>query len=259
VPRWSSRKRLGVMSAIKALWRNAFLIATLIYPQPLLALDREDRLNAGLAALKRGHYATALRSWLPLAESGDPEAQANVGYMYEEGLGVSQQFDVAVGWYEKAAASGSMQANHNLGMIFAEGRGIPQSWVRALRYFEEAANDIPASRYMIGYTYFQGEGNIQNRPRAFREFMDAALDGYPDAQYMIAFMYLDGSGIPKQPIQAYVWASLAHNNDQTQAAELVDAASNRMSSGQVMRADGLIQACIISGLESCAPTIAALE
>ena len=247
------------MSAIKARWRNTFVIVTLICSQPLLASDREERLNAGLAALKREHYATALRSWLPLAEAGDPEAQANVGYMYEEGLGVSQQFDVAVGWYEKAAASGSMQANHNLGMIFAEGRGTPQSWVRALRYFEEAANDIPASRYMIGYTYFQGEGNIQNRPRAFREFMDAALDGYADAQYMIAFMYLDGSGIPKQPIQAYIWASLAHNNDQIQAAELIDAAGNRISSGQAMRADGLIKACVAAGVESCAPAIAALE
>ena len=247
------------MSAIKARWRNAFVIATLIFSQPLLASDREERLNAGLAALKREHYATALRSWLPLAEAGDAEAQANVGYMYEEGLGVTQQFDVAVSWYEKAAASGSMQANHNLGMIFAKGRGAPQSWVRALRYFAEAANDIPASRYMIGYTYFQGEGNIQNRPRAFREFMDAALDGYADAQYMIAFMYLDGSGIPKQPIQAYVWASIARDNKQSQAAELIDAASNRISSAQAMRADRLIQACTTAGLEACAPAIAALE
>ena len=81
------------------------MTVTLICSQPLLASDREDRLNAGLSALKREHYATALRSWLPLAEGGDPEAQANVGYMYEEGLGVSQQYDVAVGWYEKAAAS----------------------------------------------------------------------------------------------------------------------------------------------------------
>jgi TPR repeat protein len=89
--------------------------------------------------------------------------------------------------------------------------------------------------------------------------MDAALDGYADAQYMIAFMYLDGSGIPKQPIQAYVWARLAHDNNQSQAAELVDAASNRISSGQAMRADGLIRACIDATLEACAPAIAALE
>ncbi len=247
------------MSAIKALWRNAFLIVTLIYSQPLVASDREERLNAGLAALKREHYATALRSWLPLAEAGDPEAQANVGYMYEEGLGVSQQFDVAVGWYEKAAASGSMQANHNLGMIYAEGRGTSQSWVRALRHLEEAADEIPASRYMIGYTYFQGEGNIQNRPRAFREFMDAALDGYADAQYMLAFMYLDGSGVPKQPLQAYVWAKLADENKQLQAAEVVDAANNRISGKQKLRADNLFRQCLDVGLVICAPAISALD
>ena len=247
------------MNTIKLFLRNTCLIAALIHPQSLVAADREDRLNAGLAALKRAHYATALRSWLPIAEAGDPEAQANVGYMYEEGLGVTQQFDTAVSWYKKAAASGSMQANHNLGMMFAEGKGVPQSWVRSLRYFEISASEVPASRYMIGYTYFQGEGNIQNRPKAFREFMDAAIDGYANAQYMIAFMYLDGSGIPEQPIQAYVWSSLAHENNQSQAAELIDAASNRMSSAQVMRADSVIQACIRTGLESCAPTIAALE
>lgn len=247
------------MNEIKVFWRNFLLIATLIYPQSLLAADREDRLNAGLAALKREHYATALRSWLPLAEAGDPEAQANVGYMYEEGLGVTQQFDVAVSWYEKAAASGSMQANHNLGMIFAEGRGTTQSWVRALRYFEVAANDIPASRYMIGYSYFQGEGNIQNRPRAFREFMNAGLDSYADAQYMLAFMFLDGSGVPKQPLQAYIWAKLADENKQLQAAELIDAASNRISAKQKFRADILFSQCLDAGLVACGPAISALD
>lgn len=247
------------MNIIKAILSNACLLAVIIQPQSLAAADGEDRLNAGLAALERGHYATALRSWLPLAEAGNPEAQANVGYMYEEGLGVSQRFEAALSWYEKAADSGSMQAKHNLGMMFAEGKGTAQSWVRALSYFEMAASAVPASRYMIGYTYFQGEGNIQNRPRAFREFMDAALDGYADAQYMIAFMYLDGSGIPRQPLQAYVWASLAHVNGQTQAAELIDAARNRIAASQETRAENLIQACVEAGLESCAPAIAAIE
>lgn len=247
------------MNIIKMLACSACVVATVFYPQSLVANEREDRLNAGLAALERQHYATALRSWLPLAEAGDPEAQANVGYMYEEGLGVSQGFEAALSWYKKAADSGSMQANHNLGMMFVHGKGTQQSWVRALNYFEIAANDVPASRYMIGYSFFQGEGNVQNRPRAFREFLDAALDGYADAQYMIAFMYLDGSGIPRQPIQAYVWASLSHMNNQPQAAELIEAARNRISAGQVTRADNIIQVCIDAGLVSCAPAIAAVE
>ena len=60
------------MNIIKAILCNACLLAVIIQPQSLAAADRENRLNAGLAALERGHYATALRSWLPLAEAGDP-------------------------------------------------------------------------------------------------------------------------------------------------------------------------------------------
>ena len=35
---------------------------------------------------------------------------------------VSQRFEAALSWYEKAADSGSIQAKHNLGMMFAEGK-----------------------------------------------------------------------------------------------------------------------------------------
>lgn len=247
------------MSVIRFTWVILSVSLASFHAPILFASETAERLNAGLAALKREHYATALRSWLPLAQAGDSEAQANVGYMYEEGLGVSQQFDVAIDWYEKAAASGSMQAQHNLGMMWAEGRGVSQSWVRALRHFETAADTVPASRYMIGYTFFQGEGNIQNRGRAFREFMNAASDGYADAQYMLAFMYLDGASVPRQPLQAFVWARLAQENDQQQAAELVEAASNRVSASQLRRAQAMVEMCLTSGLDTCVPSISALE
>ena len=49
------------MNIIKAILCNACLLAVIIQPQSLAAADRENRLN-GLAALERGHYATALRS-----------------------------------------------------------------------------------------------------------------------------------------------------------------------------------------------------
>ena len=185
--------------------------------------------------------------------------RANYLHTTRKFISFTFKLQVTYAEYEKAAASGSMQANHNLGMIFAEGRGTTQSWVRALRYFEVAANDIPASRYMIGYSYFQGEGNIQNRPRAFREFMNAGLDSYADAQYMLAFMFLDGSGVPKQPLQAYIWAKLADENKQLQAAELIDAASNRISAKQKSRADILFSQCLDAGLVACGPAISALD
>ncbi len=46
----------------------------------------------GVAAYKRGDYATALRLWRPLAEQGDADAQFNLGLMYANGEGVPQDY-----------------------------------------------------------------------------------------------------------------------------------------------------------------------
>ena len=45
--------------------------------------------DKGLAAYKRGDYATAVRAWRVMAERGNAWAQNNLGVMYENGRGVS--------------------------------------------------------------------------------------------------------------------------------------------------------------------------
>lgn len=44
------------------------------------------------------------------AEQGDIEAQDELGYMYEHGEGVEQDYAKAIQWYEKAAAQGCQEA-----------------------------------------------------------------------------------------------------------------------------------------------------
>ena len=46
--------------------------------------------QAGMEAYKAGDYATALKEWKPLAEQGDAAAQNALGYMYNNGFGVTQ-------------------------------------------------------------------------------------------------------------------------------------------------------------------------
>jgi len=67
-------------------------------------------LQAGLNALERKHYSTALRAWQPMANSGEPRAQNNMGIMYERGLGVTQSYPEAMSWYRKAADQGLPEA-----------------------------------------------------------------------------------------------------------------------------------------------------
>ncbi len=77
-------------------------------------------LEEGFAAYKRGDYATALKEFRALASEGDAVAtvaQANLGMMYENGHGVTQDYKEAVNWYRKAAEQGYATAQRNLGVI----------------------------------------------------------------------------------------------------------------------------------------------
>ena len=103
-------------------------------------LAQQDRFESGLASKDRGHYATALRAWLPMAESGNAEAQNNVGYMYEEGLGVPQNYLLAMNWYRQAADNGLAEAQHNMGMLYHHGYGVAENLGEAFRWFKMAAD-----------------------------------------------------------------------------------------------------------------------
>ena len=48
--------------------------------------------DKGLAAAEAGDYATALQEWTPLAEAGDANAQFSLGFMYQYGQGVPQDY-----------------------------------------------------------------------------------------------------------------------------------------------------------------------
>ncbi len=60
--------------------------------------------DEGVAAAKRGDYATAFREFRPLAEQGTAEAQFNLGRVYGEGLGVPQDYAEAHMWFNLAAS-----------------------------------------------------------------------------------------------------------------------------------------------------------
>ena len=77
----------------------------LILTENSLAGARED----GLKAYKQGHYAEAIRLWLPVAKADDTEIQFNLGIMYSEGRGISKNPDEALYWFKRAAEKGDAE------------------------------------------------------------------------------------------------------------------------------------------------------
>ena len=64
------------------------------------------------------------KSLKALAEKGDATAQNNLGWRYDMGRGVKQDFKEAVKWYRKAAEQNYAGALYRLGMAYANGRGV---------------------------------------------------------------------------------------------------------------------------------------
>ena len=73
------------------------------------------------------------------AEQGIPLAQSVLGYMYNEGIGVPQDYKESVKWYRKAAEQRFAEAQLNLGLMYVKGQGVLQDYVMAHMYWNIAA------------------------------------------------------------------------------------------------------------------------
>ncbi len=75
-----------------------------------------------------------------LAKIGDPRAQARLGWMYETGRGVPQNYYEAAKWYYAAADRGNGFAQLHLGLMYNKGQGVHRDYVRAEMWFNLAAS-----------------------------------------------------------------------------------------------------------------------
>ena len=74
----------------------------------------------GLAAVLGGCGKSELDKLTEWAERGDAKAQYNLGVMYANGNGVTEDDEEAVKWYRKAAEQGVEEAQRALNELGAE-------------------------------------------------------------------------------------------------------------------------------------------
>ncbi|MGF1612727.1 MAG: caspase family protein [Gammaproteobacteria bacterium] len=87
----------------------------------------------------RANYATALKVWLEPAKQGDAAAQTYVGEIYEKGLGLQPDYQLAAHWYSQAAEQGYARAQINLGYLYEKGLGVQQDITSALNWYRKAS------------------------------------------------------------------------------------------------------------------------
>lgn len=160
----------------------------------------------GLTAYDRGDYATAFSEWRPLAEQGNPDAQYNLGVLYDQGQGVPQDESEAAIWYRRAAAQGDAVAQAMLASMYDHGRGVPQDSYQAMAWYRQVAKQ-----------------------------------GIAIAQYHLARLYEPGQTVPKDHVMAYVWLDLAAAQRDGEARKEQDRIARQMTPFQLEKARQLSQ------------------
>jgi uncharacterized protein len=118
---------------------------------------------------------------LKTAETGDAQAQFELGRAYEDGKGVAQDDAHAVQWFRKSAEQGNAQAQNSLGVMFALGRGVPRDREEAVRWYKKAAKQgLTEAIYNVATSYYNGEGIGEDMSLAYAWMMAAQKRG--DAQ-----------------------------------------------------------------------------
>ena len=92
-----------------------------------------DEIDEGMQAFNDGDYATAYQILLPLAKHhGYPTAMNTIGFMYENGLGITAQGSEAEQWYKKASMTGYSDAMYNLGLLYVESDLVSQDLAKGI-------------------------------------------------------------------------------------------------------------------------------
>lgn len=140
------------------------------------------------------------------AEQGNMRASSNIGFLYNNGLGVKQDYEEAATWYQAAAEHGDVRAQVYLGWLYQRGLGVAQSYTVAMAWYSRAADqgDSKAQRN-IGNLYQQGLGVTQDYAKAMAWYRKAADQGNAEAERNIGSLYENGLGVPQDLSEADAW------------------------------------------------------
>jgi len=144
--------------------------------------DLEQGFKAGQVAYYFSNYAQALQHWTPLAEQGYAAAQANIGWMYQAGLGLKADINAARGWYEKAAAQGHAVAQNNLAVLYEYGNGVKKDFTQAyVLYLASAQQGYRFAQYNLAVLLLEGKGTERNLQEALDWLRKASQQGVDKA------------------------------------------------------------------------------
>jgi uncharacterized protein len=118
--------------------------------------------------------------WLQrAAQKGDAEAQFELGNAYEQGSLGTINYSEALNWLRKSAEQGHPEAQALLGQMYEDCEGVKQNYAAAAKWYRKAGEHVPD------------------------------LGGAGQGRNNLGLLYMQGQGVPRDPVRAYMWFALA--------------------------------------------------
>lgn len=156
------------------------------------------------------------------ANLGNEKAQLHIGYFYDIGQGVKQDYKIANEWYKKSALQGNNIAASNLGINYSNGYGTDINKEQAFYWFKKGAtdnNNYYASTNAIsslGRCYLYGVGTKKDTNRAYK-LLTKVANNNQYAAYHLAMMYYKGIEIKQDYKLSKKWFLVSANKGYSSA------------------------------------------
>jgi len=184
---------LGLVFAIRSTYKQSNLLSgkpeSLIFKKNAWPVCANTKLN--LLELKQK------------ADTGDASAMYNLGFCYQNGIGVVKDETNAVALYRRGAALGDASAMTSLGFCYQNGIGVVKDETNAVALYRRGAAFGDASAMTsLGFCYQNGIGVVKDETNAVALYRRGAALGDASAMTSLGFCYQNGIGVVKDETNA---------------------------------------------------------
>lgn len=167
----------------------------------LIKMNAKTHYEAGLSSyilnVTNKNVMIAINHFKEASELGHKDAFYMLGRIFTLGDNVSVDYQKAIEYYQKGIKLSSAKSLYGLGIMYQSGLGVIKNEEIAHQYFEsayqnlyqEAQNQDPISRYILGTYYYYGFFVKPSIFQAMDFFLASSSLGLSDANYMIGMIY----------------------------------------------------------------------
>ncbi len=150
--------------------------------------------------------------------------------------------EIAVQWFERAAAKGLAPAMYRLGSLYEKGQGVKKDLEKARQLYIAGADKGNAKAvHNLAVLYAEGIDGKPDYRTASQWFRKAADKGVADSQYNLGILYARGIGVDQNLAESYKWFALAAQQGDQDAAKKREDVAARLDQQSLVAAKLAVQ------------------